>query len=111
MNAGALRHSVILENPGPSVPDGDGGFTQAWTPNLPSPVWASITPATARDLEGLIASSVQSMATHIVRMRYHANVTTQTRVTFGTRVFEVTGVQNPEERSIELVLICQERVQ
>jgi len=111
MEIGALRHSIVLENPGPAVPDGDGGFTQAWVPNLPSPVWASITPASARDLERLVAGSVQSNATHVVRIRYHANISTQTRVTFGTRVFEVTGVQNPDERNIELVLICQERVQ
>jgi SPP1 family predicted phage head-tail adaptor len=110
MDSGALRHSVILENPGPSIPDGDGGFTQSWAPNLPSPVWASITPATSRDLERLVAASVQSVATHVIRIRYHANVTTATRVTYGARVFEVTGVQNPDERNIELVLVCQERV-
>jgi SPP1 family predicted phage head-tail adaptor len=73
-------------------------------------VWASIVPATARDLERVVAGTVQSSATHLVTIRYLAGVTTKTRVVFGSRLFSVTGVQNPEERNISLVLVCQESV-
>jgi SPP1 family predicted phage head-tail adaptor len=109
MNIGSLRHRVTLETPGPDVPDGEGGYTSSWTPLVPSPVWASITPATARDMERTVASTVDVTASHIVRMRYHPQVNTKTRVTYGTRVFQVTGVQNTDERNIESVLICLER--
>lgn len=108
---GNLRHQVTLENPGPRVPDAEGGYTEAWTPLTPSPVWASIQPATARDLERRVASTMQSTATHIVTMRFHPQVTTKTRLTFGNRVFFVSGVQNTDERNVELVLACQEIVQ
>lgn len=110
MNVGALRHLVTLENPGAAVPDLDGGYTQTWMPLSPSQVWASINPATARDLERLVASTVQSTASHVIEMWYHAGVNTKTRITYGTRVFQVTGVQNPEERNIELRIAAEEVV-
>lgn len=108
MDIASLRHRVTLENPGAMVPDGDGGFTTPFTAF--ATVWASIAPATAKDLERLVAGSVQSSATHVVRIRYLAGVTTLTRVRFGLRSFAITGVMNPDERSVELVLTCEEVV-
>jgi SPP1 family predicted phage head-tail adaptor len=111
VRAGALRHRITLQNPkSPPTPDGDGGYTEdPWT-TLAANVPASIVPATARDLERVVAGTVQSSATHLVTIRYLAGVTTKTRVVFGTRLLSVTGVQNPEERNISLVLVCQESV-
>lgn len=110
MDIGALRHRITLENPGTPVPDGDGGYTEAWTALSPATVNASIVPATAKDLERVVAGTVMATATHIVTMRYHNGVTTKTRVTFGTRVFSVTGVQNEDERNVKLTLVCEEIV-
>lgn len=108
---GDLRHQVTLKNPGPRVPDGEGGYTESQIELSPSPVWASIQPATARDLERRVASTMQASASHIVTMRYHPQVTTKTQLLFGDRVFFVNGVQNTDERNVELVLACQEIVQ
>jgi head-tail adaptor len=105
---GQKRHLVTLENPGASVPDGDGGYTQAWTALTPPRMRAEIKPATARELERLAAGTVLSSASHIVTMDYHAQVTTVTRIVFGTRYFSVTGVSNPEERNIETICVCVE---
>jgi head-tail adaptor len=111
MDVGALRHLVTLENPGVDVPDGDGGYTQVDADLIPDQVWASIVPATARDMERVVANvAVQTTATHLVRVRYHPGITTQTKVLYGTRVLYVTGIQNVDERNIELVLVCTERV-
>lgn len=72
---------------------------------------AEIKRATARDLERLVANTVQSTATHILTMDYHPQVTTKTRVTFGIRVFQVTAPPiNPDERNIDTVLLCTEPV-
>lgn len=109
---GKKRHLVTLDNPGPTVPDGDGGFTQTRVALEPEEgIFVEIKPATARDLERVVANTVQSRASHIITGDYVAGVTTQTRIHFGSRVFEVTGVQNPEERNIELVLAAIEVVQ
>lgn len=111
MDIGALRHRVELQNPGAAVPDGDGGFTQTWSALSPSPVWVSITPASARELERLAAGTVLSTASHIVRGRFHPGVSTKTRIVFGTRLFSVTGVANTEEKNEEMILTAVEVVQ
>lgn len=103
-------HRVSLQNPGPSIPDGDGGSAQTWTDLVP-PAWqAQIAPATARDLERVTAGTVLTTATHVVTGPYRPDVTTATRVLFNGRQFSVVGVSNPEERNVELVLVCVEIV-
>jgi SPP1 family predicted phage head-tail adaptor len=109
--AGDLDKSVVLENPsGAPVPDGDGGYTQGYTALSPSPVWASVTPATAAARERLMASSVQTDATHIVEMRYHAGVTVDTRITLdGTRYLQVVGPpQDVDEAHVVTRVMCVE---
>lgn len=106
---GQKRHLVTLENPGPSVPDGDGGYTQTWA-SLGSR-YAEVKPATARDLERTAAGTVLASASHLVTIDYHPLVSTQTRIVFkGTRVLSVVGVSNPEERDKDLILVCVEMV-
>lgn len=103
-------HRVTLQNPGPSVPDGDGGFNQTWFDLAPAAMSAKIAPATAADLERVAAGTVIATASHIVTMPYHPQVTTQTRIIFNGRTLFVKGVSNPEERNVETVAICQEVV-
>src|SRR5262245_60207104 len=110
MNVGALRNRIVLENPGTPTDDNDGGFTQTWTELLPSPVSASIVPASSRELERVGAGTVISTATHIVTMRHHPDVTTETRITFGERLFHVIGVTNPDERNLQTVALAVEVV-
>lgn len=107
---GARRHWITLDAPVTVTADGDGGDVKTWAPLTPAGTWAAIVPATARDLERVAANTVTSTATHILTMRYHAGVTTQTRVTFGTRVFSLTGVSTPEERNRDTVAVGVEQV-
>lgn len=107
---GARPHRVTLQNPGPAVPDGDGGFTQSWVDLTPPALSMEIKPATARDLEHVTAGTVIAQATHLVTGPFHAGVTTKTRVLFNGREFHVVGVADPEERHVELVLVCVEIV-
>jgi SPP1 family predicted phage head-tail adaptor len=109
-SVGARPHRISLQNPGPAVPDGDGGYTQSWIDLVPPAASAEIKPATARDLERVAAGTVLSTATHMVTIPYRAGVTTQTRVLYNGRSFSVTGVSNPEEKNVELILVCVEVV-
>lgn len=108
---GQKRHLVQLENPGVPVHDGDGGYTNVATALEPPEMYAEIKPATVRDMERVFAGTVQSTASHMVTMDYHPQVTTKTRLLFGTRTFAITSVQNPEEKNEDLVLACEEVVQ
>jgi len=112
MARGDYQHRVRFENPGPPVPDGDGGYTQSWTPIDPLEWFASVRPATARDLETAVAGTVGATATHIVTADYHAGVTIKSRVVKldDGRLFTVTGLQNPDERDVTMILSCQEQL-
>lgn len=107
---GDRPHRISLQNPGPNVPDGEGGSTQTWFDLTPPAVYAKIAPATQADLERVTAGTVLSTATQVVTMPYHPGVTTQTRIIFDGRLLYVKGVANPEERNIELILLCTEVV-
>lgn len=107
---GERRHRITLQNPGPPVANGDGGFTQTWTDLVPPSMYAKIATATARDLQREAAGTVLSAATHIITMPYHPGVTTKTRILFDGRTFDVTGVSDPDERHIDTVAICTEVV-
>ena len=104
------RHGITLMNPGPAVPDGDGGFSQTWIDLSPAAVKAKIEPATSASLERITAGTVTSTASHVVTMPYHSGVTTKTRITFDARTLYVVGVSNPEERNIETIAVCSEVV-
>lgn len=106
--AGQRRHTIELQNPGEPVSDGEGGYTE--TPTSLGFFKAMIEPATQRNLERLVSNTVSSEVSHVVTLPYVAGVTTKTNVLFGDRVFQVVGIQNPEERNIELRLACVERV-
>jgi head-tail adaptor len=120
MARGDYRHTVTFQNPGPAVPDGDGGYTQSWVDLVPADprldglgdgAWrVSITPATARDLERVAAGSVISSASHLVRGDFHPDVTTKTRIVFDGRQFSITGKQNPDERNVTMELLAVEVV-
>lgn len=108
MAIGSYRHRVSIANPSGYVPDGDGGYTSGYVPATPPVIDASIQSATARDLERVTAGTVMATATHLIRCRFHPEITTASRLTFKGRTFEVQSVQNVDERDIALVLICAE---
>jgi SPP1 family predicted phage head-tail adaptor len=108
---GTYRHLVTLETPGVPVPDGEGGFTDGWTP-LDPPTWhCSIRAASARDLETLGGGTVLAQATHVIKGHYHKGLTTKARLQFEGRMFSVVLVVNVDERDIETNLVCAEVIE
>jgi len=114
-SAGARTKKVLLENPGPALPDGEGGSSESWDALDPPTAWVSIAPASAADLERAAAGTVLSTASHLIEMLYHPGVTIQTRLRFtapgrAERIFQVTSVRNPNEADRELVLVAEEQL-
>jgi SPP1 family predicted phage head-tail adaptor len=103
-------HRMWFQNPGPAVPDNDGGYTQSWTDLAPPALFVSIVNATAAALERIAGGTVIATATHIVTGPYHPQVTTQTRAVFDGRTFQVGNVIDREQRHQEMVLVCTEQV-
>lgn len=111
--SGVRRHAVTLENPSTPIPDGDGGYTEAPAALTPPTMTASIEPASVRALERLAAGTTITTATHLVRLPYHPQVTTETRVKFTdfhgmAHTLEVASVINVDQRDRELALVCTE---
>lgn len=90
---------VTLSRAPISSPDSDGFFEDL----NPAGTWAQIEPF----FPGASADSSRVTA-HSVRIRYHPQVTVDTRIVFGTRELFVKGVQNINEANAEMVLYCEE---
>jgi len=97
---------VTFEVPGAPVPDGEGGYTQAWTPLVPSTWYVRVRPATARDAEHVTAGTVITHVSHIVHGRFHPGVTTRARMRCKGHVYQITSVTNLEERDREMELVA-----
>lgn len=101
-------HRVTLENPGAATPDPDGGFTQSWI--TLATAFASVSPASAQDLERVIAGTVTALvAPVLITLPWIPGVSTVTRIKFGARTFAVMGYRNVDERGIRLEIVAEER--
>jgi len=100
---------VLLQNEGPPAPDGAGGFTPSWI-DLPPPADAAVVPSSGLSEHLAAGAAVAASATYVVTLPFRPNVSTATRVLYGARTLYVTSVTDPDERHVELVLACEERV-
>ena len=100
---GELRHRVTLERP-VDLADGAGGASRTWA--KVEDLWAAITPASAS--ERLAAEALESTATHRIRIRHRAGVTSAMRFVLGTRILRIEAVTDPDQRGRWLDCLCRE---
>lgn len=86
------------------VPDGMGGYTE--TPTDVPNVWAAVEPLQGN--EQLQAMQTGMKRPHRITMRYRAGMTAASTLLYGTRVFDIKSVVDPEEKHRELVLMTDE---
>jgi len=103
--AASLRHRVTIQTVSRAV-DGQGGFTETWVDG--DSAYAGITPL--KGYQRFQAMQMQTPVTHRVVTRYRADLTTGTRLKFGTRVFWVKEVINVDEQNRFLEIRAEERV-
>jgi head-tail adaptor len=113
--SGERRQYITLQKLGDPVPDGGGGYTEAPEDLDPPGTWAAMQAATAQDLERMAVGTVIASASHIVTIPFHPEVTTETLIAWTdparrTHTANVKSVNNPDQRCIELVLVCEEVV-
>lgn len=104
------RHKrVRFQNPGPLVSNGDAGWQVGSWIDIGPPADYSMEPATASSLERISASTLVANATHVLRGPYRAGVSTLSRVLLDDgRTLAITSWVDPEERHVELILVCTE---
>jgi len=102
---GGLRHRVTIQTSS-TVSDSQGGTTETWA-DLAT-VWGSLEPT--KSWEKFFASRVQYVRTHTCFIRYRNDITTEMRISFDSRTFQIKGIKDPDEKNFFLVLDLEENV-
>jgi len=105
LRIGQLNKRVVLQYAN-TVSDSMGGTIQTWNDSITT--WAAIWPVSGREQVNNMA--VQGTISHRIRVRYYEGVATWWRAKFGTRIFNIISVVNPEEKNEFLDLVCKEEV-
>ena len=105
MRAGKLRHRVAIQA-ATETRNERGGIDETWTTEQTR--WASVEPLIGR--EYMDGKQVNADVSHKVRFRWFSGLTPSKRLLFGTRVFGIDSVLNPDERNKELVVMCKEKI-
>ena len=100
--AGRLDKRVIVKYL-VEAQDSFGGADATWT--TLKTVWASINPVSARDF--IQGQQAQSETSHKIITRA-SGITKNMRVYFGTRIFEISGVLNKDEKGAEYTIMAKE---
>ena len=56
------------------------------------------------------ANCLEPITTHRITTRYWPNVTADMRLLYGTRIFTILSIINPEERNITLQILAKEGI-
>jgi SPP1 family predicted phage head-tail adaptor len=103
MNINELRHRIDIQSH--VVSQSPAGFrSDAWT--TVQTVWGKIQPKGGN--ERMLAKQVQAESTHTITIRYFAGLTTYNRLQYDGRTFNITNINNLEERNFVQVLDCFE---
>jgi len=100
---GKLNKRVIIEQVARAT-DAIGGSTETFTTF--ATVWAQIKPLTGN--ERFFSQRVEPNVTHMLKIRHRTGVTTEMRIKFGTRIFEIQSIINPDERNEVLNIMAVE---
>lgn len=103
MQSGKLRHRLLVQTK-VETRDADGAVTITYT-DLAT-VWGEVKPLSGS--KTVSRDKVEATTVYRIRMRYFAGLTASSRILLGTRVFQITALQNLEERGIEWVVTATE---
>lgn len=105
IDAGQLRHLITLQTPTRTPSALTNEMQLAWTDTRT--VWASVKPASAKDLPNYQTN--QALITHEVICRYSDDITSDCRFNYNGRILNIVGVpMNQEERNVTLKIMCSE---
>lgn len=105
MRAGQLRDRVTLQEV-TETRDSFGAVVEAWSDV--ATVWAEVADLSGR--EYFDAQQTNAELKTRIRIRYRSGVVPKMRAVFGSRVFDIESVIDPDSRRRELHLMCKEVV-
>jgi SPP1 family predicted phage head-tail adaptor len=102
-NSGTLRKRVTFQAETPAT-DSAGGYALAWADVLTA--WAEIVPGSGQKY--FVDGHLEGHVTHHVTLRYQPGVTTDLRMIYNGRQFNIRAVLNADESNRWLVLLVEE---
>ena len=107
MESGKLRNKISIQEA--TEVDGSMGSSQSLTwANVEDTWWANIRHLSSREMVN--AQGVAADATHQITMRYYSSLTPKHRILYGSRVFNISSINNINERNRTMVVIVSEDV-
>lgn len=100
-----LLNKRITINTQTVASDGLGGDIE--TDSAFCKTWAAIWPVKAKEVRDNMRDDVT--VTHTVRVRCRSGILNTMTIAFGSRVFEIKGIVNPDESNRYLDLVCEEK--
>ncbi len=106
MRSGKLRHRIIIQQK-TATRGTFGEEIETWTTY--HSCWAEIDPPKGREF--FASQQKQTDVTVRIVIRYKSGITTKMRVKFGTRIYDINAVIDPDERHNRgLILECTEHI-
>jgi SPP1 family predicted phage head-tail adaptor len=106
MKAKRLPHQITIQKlQDPPARNSSGGVIETWEDF--ATVFASVNPISGR--EYFAAQAAQAATTHHIDMWWISGVTSDMRIKFGKRIFEIESIVNVNELNRELNLLCVEK--
>jgi len=103
-NVGKRRHKVTLRAPVHGSNDDLGRETTY--PSETAWRWAAIKPTSAKEM--IEGEAPATEITHTIEMRYYEGLTTDYRITLGSRTFELVAVIDVDERHVTHMCTAKE---
>ena len=103
IDIGSLRHRLALQSPTSTQAD-TGEVTNTYATS--TTVWGSMSPLSGRELEA--AHQINEVIEYKSVIRYNSSVTTEWRISFDSRTFEIIHIADWEERNIYQSLYLRE---
>jgi SPP1 family predicted phage head-tail adaptor len=111
INAGKYRHIVTfqtLKNDPNLYGEISTNLEENWVDTLTARV--SIIPISGRELLALESQMRQGEISHRIVLRYMTGITSEMRIKFGNRIFDIISPPiNSYENNKELLIFCKER--
>ena len=106
---GQLKERLVIQQQIITT-DAGGGQQNTWQ-DLPenAVIWAALKPKKAE--ERYAFQQIGQAQTHLVKIRYRADMTANLRLRKGTRIFAILSVYDQDENGRYLYLNCQEKQQ
>ena len=107
MNIGNKRQRITIQRNSPTQ-DSFGQMQESWSDV--STRWASVKPLNSG--ESTQADQVQGLTKHEIRLRYDSTlaITPADRISYDSRILNISSVINEGERNVEYVIQATEEV-